>query len=92
MSASDEPLPGRSASIGRASGAGRERGTGDAAIAVDTVVSEERGRWYVEIVVVFADEALRRRVGGYRSRRHAEIAAQWIRRGAERDIEGPVHG
>ena len=64
----------------------------DQAIAVDTFVREERGRWIVEIVVVFGDGAVQKRVNDYPSRRHAEIAARWIRRGADRDIEGPIHG
>lgn len=82
----DEPLPDRSAW-----GPGRAPGTGHLAIAVETFVVEERGRWFVDVAVVFTDEAVRRRVGPYRSPRHAEIAAHWIRRGAERDIEGPLH-
>lgn len=59
---------------------------------VETHVVAERGRWFVEIVVIFTDEAVRRRVGDYPSKRHAEIAASWIKRGAQRDIEGPIHG
>lgn len=65
---------------------------GDEALAVETYVTEERGRWVVEIVVVFADEVVRRRVNDYPTRRHAEIAASWIKRGSERDIEGPMNG
>ncbi len=64
----------------------------DEAIAVDTFVREERGRWVVEIVVVFRDGAVQKRVTDYPTRRHAEIAARWIRRAADRDIEGPIHG
>ncbi len=71
---------------------GRPAGTGDEALAVETYVVEERGRWRVEIVVVFPDEVVRRSVGDYRSRREAEIAASWIRRAADRDVEGPPHG
>jgi len=66
--------------------------SGDEAIAVDTFVSEEAGRWKVEIVVIFPDEAVRRTVNHYRTRRHAEIAASWIKRAAQRDIQGPLHG
>ena len=62
------------------------------AIAVDTVVTEERGRWVVEIVVVFPDGAVRRRINDYPTRRRAEIAADWIVRTADRDIEGPLNG
>ncbi|MEL6890631.1 MAG: hypothetical protein AAFP84_03475 [Actinomycetota bacterium] len=70
----------------------RAPGTGDEAIAVDTNVREDRGRWIVEISVVFHDGAIRRTVNDYPTRRHAEIAASWIRRAADRDIEGPIHG
>jgi hypothetical protein len=66
--------------------------SGDEAIAVDTFVSEDAGRWKVEIVVIFPDEAVRRTVNHYRTRRHAEIAASWIKRAAQRDIQGPTHG
>lgn len=65
---------------------------GNEAIAVETFVSEDSGRWKVEIVVIFPDEAVRRTVNHYRTRRHAEIAASWIKRAAQRDIEGPTHG
>jgi hypothetical protein len=65
---------------------------GEPAIAVETVIKEDRGQYLVEIVVVFADGVVNRTVNQYRTRRHAEIAASWIKRGAERDIEGPIHG
>lgn len=71
---------------------GTARRSGDEAIAVETFVSEEAGRWKVEIVVVFPDEAVRRTVNAYRTRRHAEIAASWVKRAAQRDIEGPTNG
>jgi len=61
-------------------------------LAVETYVVEDRGQWAVEIVVIFPDEVIRRTVNCYRTRRHAEIAASWIKRGANRDIEGPIHG
>jgi hypothetical protein len=66
--------------------------SGDEAIAVETFVSQDAGRWKVEIVVIFPDEAVRRTVNHYRTQRHAEIAASWIKRAAQRDIEGPLHG
>lgn len=62
---------------------------GDEAIAVETYVTEEKGRWVVEIVVLFPDEAVRKRVNDYPTKRHAEIAASWMKRSANRDIPGP---
>jgi len=64
----------------------------DVALAVETYVVEESGRWAVEIVVMFPDEAVHRRINDYPTKRHAEIAATWMKRAAQRDIEGPVHG
>lgn len=60
--------------------------------AVETVLVEDRGQWHVEIVVVFDDEVVRRRVGTYFTERRAKIAADLIKRTAERDISGPIHG
>lgn len=80
MSSSDEPAP------------ARPPGTGRPALAVETYVVEERGRWVVELVVVSADGAVRRRINDYPTRRHADIAASWIKRAADRDIEGPLNG
>ena len=65
---------------------------GEPAIAVDTFVREDAGMFAVDIVVVFPDGAVTRSVNTYRTRRHAEIAASWIKRAASRDIEGPIHG
>jgi hypothetical protein len=59
---------------------------------VDTVVSLERGRWVVELAVVFPDGVVRHRINDYPNERHARIAADWIRRTADRDIEGPLNG
>ena len=64
----------------------------DEPLAVETYVTEQSGRWVVEIVVVFPDEAVRKTVNDYNSRREAEIAASLIKRGANRYIEGPVNG
>jgi len=64
----------------------------DPAYAVETVVVEERRQWHVEIVVVFEDEVVRRRVGTYFTEKRAQIAADLIKRTAERDISGPIHG
>ena len=62
------------------------------AFAVETAVVEERRQWHVEIVVVFEDEVVRRRVGTYYTEKRAQIAADLIKRTAERDISGPIHG
>lgn len=70
----------------------RPRPNVDQAYAVETVVVEERRQWHVEIVVVFEDELVRRRVGTYFTERRARIAADLIKRTAERDISGPIHG
>ena len=59
---------------------------------VETSVVEERGQWHVEIIVVFEDEVVRRRVGTYFTERRAQIAADLIKRTAQRDISGPIHG
>jgi hypothetical protein len=67
-------------------------GSSNRAIAVETYVGERSGRWIVEIAVIFPDEAVRRTVDEYPTKRHAEIAAHWIKRAAQRDIEGPPHG
>jgi hypothetical protein len=61
-------------------------------LATETYVTEQSGRWIVEIVVIFPDEAIRRTVNNYPSRHQAEIAASWIKRAAARDIKGPTYG
>jgi len=53
---------------------------------VDTVVVPERGHWAVEIVVVFDDGVVRKRISTHRSRRRAELAADLIKRAAEREV------
>ena len=60
---------------------------------MQTVVVEECGRWFVEIIVVFADGVVRKRIHSHATRSRAELAADLIRRTADRDIGGgPVHG
>lgn len=65
---------------------------GPAAVGVETVIVPERGQWAVDIVVIFPDGVVRRRIATYRTETLARISAHCIRRGAERDITGPVHG
>ncbi|MGY4710105.1 hypothetical protein ACXDF8_11220 [Mycolicibacterium sp. CBM1] len=64
----------------------------DEALDVQTVVVEERGRWAVDIIVVFADGVVRRRIDTHNTRARAELSAGLIKRAAERDIRGPLHG
>jgi len=64
----------------------------DRASVVETTLVEEKGIWAVDIIVVFDDEVIRRRVGTYLTEERATIAAGLIKRTAERDISGPIHG
>ncbi|MCV7219205.1 hypothetical protein H7J51_28495 [Mycobacterium crocinum] len=64
----------------------------DEALDVQTVVIEERGRWAVDIVVVFADGVVRKRIDTHNTKARAELSARLIKRAAERDIRGPLHG
>lgn len=59
---------------------------------VETVVSPERGRWVVEVVVVFPDGVVRHRIATFPSRERAELSARLIKRAAERDLRGPHSG
>jgi hypothetical protein len=54
-------------------------------LSVDTVVTAESGRWAVDIIVVFADGVVRKRIHTHATRRRAEIAADLIKRAADRD-------
>ncbi|MFC7655229.1 hypothetical protein ACFQV8_00470 [Pseudonocardia benzenivorans] len=53
---------------------------------METVIVQDRGRWAVEIVVVFSDGVVRRRIDTYPTRARAEISASLIRRAADRDL------
>jgi len=46
----------------------------------------------VEIVVVFADGVVRKRIDTHNTKARAELSANLIRRAAERDIRGPING
>lgn len=70
----------------------RRDSSADEALDVQTVVVEERGRWAVEIVVVFADGVVRKRIDTHATKARAELSANLIRRAAERDIRGPLNG
>ncbi len=70
-----------------------EQISADEAHDVQTVVVEERGRWAVDIIVVFADGVVRKRIDTHPTKARAEIAADLIRRAANRDIGGgPING
>ncbi len=66
--------------------------TDDSAIGVETFVRQESGEWLVDIAVAFPDGVVRHNVNKYRTERHAQIAAHWIKRAASRNIEGPDNG
>jgi hypothetical protein len=68
------------------------RSSAERAIGVETVVVPERGQWAVDIVVIFPDSVVRHRIATYRSEAVARLSANYIRRGAERDIGGPING
>ncbi|KAA0120883.1 hypothetical protein CIW51_02235 [Mycolicibacterium sp. P9-22] len=61
-------------------------------MAVETVVVPERGRWAVDIIVVFADGIVRKRIDTHPTQARAELSARMIKRAAERDIRGPLNG
>lgn len=59
---------------------------------VETVVTPERGRWVVELVVVFTDGVVRHRIDTHATKTRAEISAKLIKSAAERDLRGPLNG
>lgn len=63
----------------------------DRADSVATEVFLERGRWVVEIVVLFGDGIVRKRIDTFPTKRRAELSADLIKRAAERDILGPLN-
>lgn len=70
----------------------REDISTDDALSVETLVISERGRWAVDIVVVFADGIVRKRIDDHSTKARAELSARMIKRAAERDIRGPLNG
>ncbi|MDX1882165.1 hypothetical protein [Mycolicibacterium sp. 120270] len=70
----------------------RAGSSADEAFSVETVVTEERGRWVVDIIVVFADGVVRKRIDSHPTKARAELSARMIKRAAERDIRGPRNG
>lgn len=65
---------------------------GERALSVETVVVPVKGQWAVDIIVIFTDGVVRRRVDTYRTEALAKISANYIRRAAERDLPGPLNG
>lgn len=59
---------------------------------VETVVTPERGRWVVELIVVFADGVVRHRIDSHATKARAETSAKLIKSAAERDLRGPLNG
>ena len=59
---------------------------------METYVERRNGQWEVDIVVIFEDGAVRKMVNTFRTERRAQIAAEWIKRAAQRDIAGPING
>lgn len=70
----------------------RADSSADEALSVDTVVTSERGRWAVDIIVVFADGVVHKRIDTHPTRARAELSARMIKRAAEREIRGPLNG
>lgn len=70
----------------------RPDSSADEALSVDTVVTEERGRWAVDIIVIFAHGVVRKRIDTHPTKARAELSARMIKRAAERDIRGPRNG
>jgi hypothetical protein len=69
----------------------RETST-DEAHDVQTVIVHERGRWAVEVVVVFDDGVVRKRIDTYPTEARARLSAGLIKRAAERELRGPLNG
>lgn len=51
-------------------------------------VEHEDGMWVVHLAVLRPDGVVRHRIRAYADRRHAELAATWMERAANRDA-GP---
>ncbi len=60
----------------------------DDAFTAQAFVVFEQGEWVVWLDVFFWDEVVRHRIRSYPTRRQAELAAQWIERGARRELPG----
>lgn len=61
-------------------------------IAVASEITEESGQFVVYLEIVTAFETYKHRINAYSTRRKAEIAADLMRRCADRDITAPPDG
>lgn len=61
-------------------------------VSVETVVVPDNGQWAVDIIVVMTDGVARRRIATYHTEARARLSASYIKRGAARDIPGPING
>jgi hypothetical protein len=55
-------------------------------------IEREAGMWVVYLEILFTDGVLRKRIAAYPSREKAEMAAHWMGRIADRDLDGPPTG
>ena len=55
-------------------------------------IERDAGMWVVYLDVLFTDGIAKRRIAAYPSREKAEMAAKWMERAADRDLEGPPGG
>lgn len=69
----------------------RESGPGDPESSVlASDVAHDREGWWVVLTVGFSDEVVQRRIGPYLTQRSAWVAADIIRRAADRDAPPPT--
>lgn len=61
----------------------------DKAVLAETFVVQEKGQWVVYIEVLFKDTTVRHEVGRYFTKEKADIAANYIRRVANKDLPYP---
>jgi hypothetical protein len=64
----------------------------DEALAVDVYTLQEQGRLVVCIDVIFWDETVHHRIASYATERQAELAARFIKSGAQRNLNHPPFG
>lgn len=70
----------------------RRDSSAEEALAVETVVEYNSGRWAVDIVVFFPDSVVRKRIDTHPTKARAELSARLIKRAAERELRGPLNG